>query len=474
MDQFDLIAVGGGTAGLVAAAGAASLGLQVALVEREALGGDCLWTGCVPSKALIASARLAHAMRHASELGLEGAAPCHAFERVMARMRRARARVAEHDDPERFRRLGIGVVFGAATFTGPDRVQVNGRTLTSPRIVLATGAIPSIPPIPGLAEVGFLTHASAFDQETLPGRIAIIGGGPIGLEFAQIYRRLGAEVAVIEMLPRLLPSEEPDAALAIEGVLFNEGIRVSTHARVERVERGARGEKVLHVKGRSGGVDAVVADEIFVATGRRPDTDGLNLPAAGVEIENGKVRVDDGLRTTARGIWAAGDVAGGPQFTHVADYQAKLVLRNAIFPLASKANYDAVPAVTYTDPEVASVGLTEQEARERYGHAEVYRYEFADLDRAIVDGHTTGFVRIVVRKRGKIVGATIVGSGAGELLMPIVLALKNGLPLPKLSRVIYPYPTMVEGVKRTADSYYRSKLAGRTGALLRRVVRWLT
>jgi pyruvate/2-oxoglutarate dehydrogenase complex dihydrolipoamide dehydrogenase (E3) component len=215
-------------------------------------------------------------------------------------------------------------------------------------------------------------------------------------------------------------------------------------------------------------------DEIFVATGRRPDTGTLELEAGGIETTGGAVAVDDTLRSSVRGVWAAGDVAGGPQFTHVADYQAKLVLRNAIFPLSSRADYSTVPAVTYTDPEVARVGLTEAEARERYGDVRVYGYEFADLDRAIVDGHTTGFVRVVTRGKGRIVGATIVATGAGELLMAIVVAMKQKMPLAKLSRVIYPYPTMVEAVKRTADAFYREKLDGRTGRLVRRVVRWLT
>lgn len=473
-ERFDVIAIGGGTAGLVTAAGAAGLGLRTALIERTALGGDCLWTGCVPSKALVASARLAHAMRHASALGLEDAAPRDAFRSVMARMRAARSRVATHDDPDRFRRMGIEVVFGRAKFTGADRVRVDGRTLRGRHIVIATGAVPAAPPIPGLADTGFLTHSDAFDQQTLPRRIAIVGGGPIGLEFAQVYRRLGADVTVIEMLPQLLPREEANAAALIAEVLVEEGIDVRTRASVDRVERAASGGKMVHVRDGSGQSEAVVVDEIFVATGRRPNTDALDLAAAGIATDGGAVRVDANLRSNVPGVWAAGDVAGGPQFTHVAEYQAKLVLRNAIFPFSSRADYATVPTVTYTDPEVARVGLTEREARDRYGVVEVYEYALADLDRAIVDGHTAGFVRVVTRARGRIVGATIVASGAGEMLMPTVMAMAYEIPLPKLSRLVYPYPTMVEGLKRTADSYYRRKLAGPTGDWLKRVVRWLT
>jgi pyruvate/2-oxoglutarate dehydrogenase complex dihydrolipoamide dehydrogenase (E3) component len=447
MERFDLIAIGGGTAGLVTASGGASLGLRVALVERDALGGDCLWTGCVPSKALIASARLAHAMRHASSLGLHDASPSHVFETVMERMRTARARVAEHDDPERFRKMGVDVIFGEARFVASDQIRVDGRTLQSPRIVIATGA---------------------------PARIAVVGGGPIGLEFAQVYRRLGAEVVVIEMLSQLLPAEEPKAAAILRDVLTREGIEIRTDAQLDLVETPDTGRKVLHLRNGLGRRETLLVDEIFVATGRRPDTGTLELEAGGIETTGGAVAVDDTLRSSVRGVWAAGDVAGGPQFTHVADYQAKLVLRNAIFPLSSRADYSTVPAVTYTDPEVARVGLTEAEARERYGDVRVYGYEFADLDRAIVDGHTTGFVRVVTRGKGRIVGATIVATGAGELLMAIVVAMKQKMPLAKLSRVIYPYPTMVEAVKRTADAFYREKLDGRTGRLVRRVVRWLT
>lgn len=472
MDQYDLIAIGGGTAGLVTAAGGAALGLKTALVEREALGGDCLWTGCVPSKALIASARVAQEMRTAGEWGLAPADPPHVFRMVMERMRAARATVAHHDDPERFRKLGVAVVFGAARVTAPGRVSVDGRVLESKRLVIATGALPAVPPIPGLAEAGYLTHHTAFDQNELPPRIAMLGGGPIGLEFAQIYRRLGATVTVLEMLPQLLPREEDEAAGVLADALRAEGITVLAGTKVERVEARA-GVKVVCARTADGCEVRVEVDEVFVATGRRANTDGLGLEDVGVALERGAVRVNPKLESSVKGIWAAGDVAGGPQFTHVAEYHAKLVLRNALFPFKGKTSYAAVPMVTYTDPEVARVGLTEAEARDRYGTVAGYRYDFDDLDRAIVDGRTTGFVKIVTRKNGAIVGATIVAHGAGELLMPIVVAITHGLKLPKLSGVVYPYPTMVEGVKRTADNYYRAKLSGFAGNALRRVVQWL-
>ncbi len=477
MTPFDLIAIGGGTAGLVTAAGAASLGLRAALVEREALGGDCLWTGCVPSKALIASAKLAHQMRHAAELGLEGAGASsgHAFRTVMERMRRVRARVAEHDDPERFRKMGVDVVFGSARLEAPDRVSVDGRVLQSSRIVIATGALPSAPAIEGLETAGFLTHANAFDQDELPARIAMVGGGPIGLEFAQIYRRLGAAVTVVEVLPTLLPREDPDATRLIAEVLEAEGIAIRVGYGVERVTLAADGTKVLHLRDADGGGAAHVleVDEIFVATGRPANTDGLGLEKIGVQLDRGAVKVDAALRSNVKGIWAAGDVTGGLQFTHVAEYQAKLVLRNAIFPFPRKASYATVPWVTYTDPEVARVGLTEQEAKGRFDGVKTYRYGFADLDRAIVDGHAEGFIKIVTRKQGRIVGATVVGSGAGDLILPLVMAMNARMKISRLSHLVYPYPTMAEGVKRAADSYYREQFAGRTGEWLKKVVRWL-
>jgi pyruvate/2-oxoglutarate dehydrogenase complex dihydrolipoamide dehydrogenase (E3) component len=473
MQRYDLIAIGGGTAGLVTAAGAAALGLRVALVERAALGGDCLWTGCVPSKALIASARLAHRMRHADRLGLVGAAPHHVFATVMERMRAARQRVAVHDDPERFRRMGVDVVFGGAALRAPDQVAVGERLLSAKRVVIATGARAAVPPVPGLEQAGSLTYETAFDRTALPSRIAILGGGPIGLEFAQIYRRLGAEVTVIEMLPQLLPREESEAGGLIRRRLEQEGVRVLCPATVERVVAGDGGTTVIARDGVGAGL-RLPTDEVFVATGRRPNTAGLGLEAVGVALDGDTVRVDRALRTTAKGVWAAGDVTGGPQFTHVADYHAKLVLRNAIFPFHKQTDYRAIPMVTYTDPEVARVGLTEEEARQRHGAVEVYSYELADLDRAIVDDDDVGFVKVVTTKRGKIVGATIVARHAGELLQSLVLAIAHRIPLPKLAQVVYPYPTMVEGVKRTADGYYRRWLQGPKGAWLERIAGWLT
>ena len=474
--QYDLVALGGGTGGLVTAAGAAYLGLDAAIIEKAALGGDCLWTGCVPSKALIASARLARGMDRAEELGLARPGDPGAvgdserremFPAVMERMRSARRTVAHHDDPERFRAMGVDVHFGAARFLDPHTVSVPGiGTIRSRRFVIATGAVVAVPPIPGLAEAGCWTCETVFDENELPGSIVVVGGGPIGCEFAQVFSRLGARVTIVEMMPSILNQEDPDAAAFMQDRFAAEGIDVRVDAATERVSV-EDGLKVLHIAGGA----RIAADEIFVATGRRPVTEGLGLEAAGVETRGGAVVVDERLRTTARSIWAVGDVTGGLQFTHVADHMAKTALRNAILPFPAKISYDNVPRVTFTDPEVAHVGLSQPEAEARGGVT--YRYGMDDLDRAIVDGAAAGVVKVSADRRGRVLGATIVAHGAGELILPFVLARRHGLKLSGIANTIFPYPTMVEGVKRASAEYMRSRLDTVAGRALKRVVQWL-
>jgi pyruvate/2-oxoglutarate dehydrogenase complex dihydrolipoamide dehydrogenase (E3) component len=465
--EYDLVAIGGGTAGLVTAAGSTYLGARAALVERDALGGDCLWTGCVPSKALLASARLAAHMARADELGLPPSRTTPDFREVMERMRAARERVAHHDDPERFREMGVSVHFGTARFTAPGELDVEGvGRIRSKRIVIATGARPATPSIPGLEEAGFLTHETAFDQDELPSSMIIVGGGPIGLEFAQIYRRLGADITVIEVMPGILAKEDPDVGDALRVYMEQEGVSFELGTKIQRVEVEGDDRVVVTVDGRR-----FRARGLFLATGRRPNTQGLELEGVGVDIQGGAVKVDQRLRTTASGVWAAGDVTGGLQFTHAADAMAKTVIRNALLPFSSKVDLSNVPRVTYTDPEVAHIGCSQREAEERGGT--VFRYGMDDLDRAIADGAARGFVKISADRKGRILGATILAAGAGELLMPLVLARRKGLTLPDISNTIFPYPTMVEGVKRAADAYQRARLEGPAGKVLRKVVRWL-
>ncbi len=454
--SYDLVVVGGGTAGLVTAAGAAALGATVALVERGALGGDCLWAGCVPSKALIAFAR----RRKEGSTG--------SWTDAAAWMRAARERVARHDSPERFRGMGVDVVFGPARLTSPGRVNVDGRVLKTRRLVLATGAIPSVPPIAGLEEAGYLTYQSALEQATSPESLLVLGGGPIGLEYAQTYARLGTRVTVLELLPEVLPREDPAVGRFIRERLQAEGVVVRTGVQVARV---CREGTVKAVYGADG--ERFTAAEIFVAAGRRPEVGGIEPGRAGVELDRGAVRVNRRLETTQRGIWAAGDVTGGLQFTHVADYMARIVVQNALTPLKAAADYRVVPWVTFTDPEVARVGLTLEEARAAGERCEEYGYDFVDLDRAIVDGSDSGFCKVVTRPNGRMLGATIVGRSAGELIMIVALAMRHGVPLPRLARAVFPYPTMSEILRRTADGWYRAKFGATwRGRWLRRVLRW--
>lgn len=464
---YDLVAIGGGTGGLVSAAGAAYMGLDAAIVEKSALGGDCLWTGCVPSKALIASGRLAHQMNGARALGLRPAEHPHDFRAVMERMRSARATVAHHDDPERFRKMGVAVHFGAARFTGPSTVEVDGvGAIRSKRFVIATGAVPAIPPIPGLRESGYWTYETVFDENELPESVAILGGGPIGTEFAQIFARLGSRVTVLEMAPTILIREDPDVAVFMQRLLAEEGIEVRTGAAVTAV-RSEGGRKVVETDVG----DPVAVDEVFVATGRRPFTRGLDLDAAGIRTDRGTVVVDPFLRTSARTVWAVGDVIDAMHFTHVADHMAKVALRNAILPVRTKIRYDNVPRVTFTDPEVAHVGMSEAEAVAAGGT--VYRYGMDDLDRAIVDGTAVGFVKVSADRKGKVMGATVVAHGAGDLILPFVLAKQNGLTLSAIANTIFPYPTMAEGVKRASAEFLRSRLDTPAGRTLKKVIQWL-
>jgi len=455
----DIIVIGGGTAGLVTAAGAAALGAKAALIEREALGGDCLWTGCVPSKALIAFAR---------GDGEAGRGKREGWGDAVAWLRSARDRIAPHDSPERFRGMGVDVILSAARLAGPERVELADRRLRAKRIVLATGSEPAAPPIPGLNDAGFLTNVTAFDQPALPARLIMLGGGPIGLELAQTYHRLGSTVTVLERLPEVLPREDPEVGRFVRERLEHEGITIVTGFAAERVTCEASLKVVHGADGRR-----VAGNEIFVATGRRPNTRDAEPERAGVELANGAVRVNARLETTARGIWAAGDVTGGLLFTHVADYMAKIVVRNALTPFPAKADYRVVPWVTFTDPEVARVGLTAAEAEARGERVATFRASFSELDRAIVDGATVGFSKVVTRPNGRILGATIVGRGAGELIMELALAMRYGITLPALAREIHPYPTMSEIVKRTADEWYRTRYTGtRAARLVQRVVRW--
>ncbi len=476
VDNFDIIAIGGGTAGLVTAAGAAGLGARAALIERDRLGGDCLWTGCVPSKALVSSAKLAHKLDNAASFGLRSGEPVEIRAReVLASVRRARAQIQPHDDPDRFRAMGVDVVTGSsARFVSEHEVDAGGRRMRARRFVIATGSRAAVPPIPGLEDAGYFTHAEAFDRDTIPRSLAVVGGGPIGVELAQAFRRLGAEVTIVEMLDRLLVREEPELADLLTGRLREEGIRIRTGCSVTQVERaGARRRVTISPQGASGPTEGggpsegraetLEVDEILVAAGRTANTEGLGLDAAGVETSGGWIAVDSKLRTSRKRIFAAGDVTGGYLFTHVADHEARAVVQNALFPLRTSVDYSVIPWCTYADPELARVGLTEEEARDRHGSAaSSHVYDLAGLDRAIVERAALGRVKIVAGRGGRILGGHILAPNAGTMISEVALAMKAGVKLGALSSLVHPYPTMSEGVRRAADAYRRSLLTGLT------------
>jgi pyruvate/2-oxoglutarate dehydrogenase complex dihydrolipoamide dehydrogenase (E3) component len=467
--KYNLVVVGAGTAGLVSAAGAAGLGAKVALVERHLLGGDCLNVGCVPSKALISAARVAAQARTAAAFGVRVGAVEVDFAAVMERMRRLRSRIAPNDGVERFTKLGVDVYLGHGKFTGPTTLSVDGRTLEFARAVIATGARAAAPPIPGLDAAGYLTNETLFRLTTLPRRLAVIGGGPIGCEMAQSFARFGSAVTLLEAFGRILGREDVDAAALVARRMIADGVRVVCDAAIARVERHGA-EKILHYEA-GGATHALVCDEILVGVGRAPNLDDLGLEAAGVAQQRTGVTVDDHLATTNPRIYAAGDIASRYQFTHTADALARIVLRNALFAGREKASALIVPWCTYTSPEVAHVGLTEAEAIARGMPVTTITTPLAEVDRAILDGEDDGFVRIhLARGSDRILGATIVAAHAGEMISEITMAMTGGVGLGKIATAIHPYPTQAEAIRKSGDAYNRTRL---TPFVKRLFARWL-
>ncbi|HEX9799909.1 MAG TPA: mercuric reductase [Thermoanaerobaculia bacterium] len=472
--RYHLVVVGAGTAGLVTAAGAAGLGARVALVERGLMGGDCLNVGCVPSKALLASAHAAAEARRGSERGLLGGhATAVDFAAVMERMRRIRASLAPHDSAERFRALGVDVFLGAARFRSPREIAVGDAVLRFARAVVATGARPFVPEIPGLAEAGFLTNETVFNLERLPARLLVVGAGPIGCELAQAFARFGSRVTMIDIASRALPREDADAAATVAAALARDGVELRLATGLARVGRAGAARRATLAAG--GGEETLEVDEILVAIGRRPNVDGLGLDAAGVRHGQQGVEVDAYLRTSNPRVLAAGDVASPWQFTHAADAAARVAIQNALFPRFKKrARLDGVPRVTYTDPELAQVGVSPEEAAASGRRLAVVEIPFAEVDRARLEGETEGSVRIVVEaKTGAIRGATIVGHGAGELVSEVSVAMAGRLPLGALANVIHPYPTRAEALRQAADQWNRRRLTPATRRWLARYLRLL-
>ena len=459
MERYDLAVIGGGTAGLVASAVSAGIGARTALVERHRLGGECLWTGCVPSKALIRSASVLATLRRAGEYGIHGVSGEADFARVMERVRRIIETIEPHDSPERFRGLGVDVTLGSARFLSPEEAEVDGRRVRAKRWIIATGSRTAVPPIPGLEEAGYLTHETVWSLSARPERLVVLGGGPIGAEMAQAFARLGSRVTLVEMADQLLGNEDPEMAAVLRRALEREGVAVLLRTKAASV-KAADGVRTVAVEG-PGGAEEVAADAILVATGRRANVEGFGLERLGVEADAKGIAVDASLRTSARNVWAAGDVVGPYRFTHVADYQARLAATNALFPVRRKADYRVVPWCTFTEPEIARVGLTEAEARERFGPGvDVFRYEHDHLDRALCDGEEAGLTKLVVDPKGKLVGAHIAGARAGESIHVAVLAMRQRMKLSDLSGMIHVYPTYPESLKRSADAALRARFSG--------------
>jgi pyruvate/2-oxoglutarate dehydrogenase complex dihydrolipoamide dehydrogenase (E3) component len=462
---FDLAVIGAGSGGLTAAAAAARLGQSVVLFERGEMGGDCLNTGCVPSKALLAAAKAAQAARGNAAMGIGAAEPDINFAGVMDHVASVIAAIAPHDSAERFEGLGVTVVRAAARFAGRNSLEAAGKAYRARRIVIATGSRAAVPPIPGLSDCPYFTNETLFANRTLPRHLLVIGGGPIGLEMAQAHRRLGSEVTVIEAATPLA-KDDPELAAVVLDALRREGVVIRSGEGVVKAEKTAGGV-VLEL---SGG-DRITGSHLLVAAGRIANTEGLNLEAAGITANRQGIRVDKRLRTSNRLVYAVGDVAGGPQFTHTAGQQAGLVIRHALFRLP--ISYDAAftPWVTYTDPELAHAGLSEAEARRRYGSSvRVVAAAFARNDRARAEGATAGMVKIIAGPRGRILGAGIAGAHAGDLIAPYVLAVNKGLTLRDLLGLTLPYPTLGETGKQAALSAYEDLAAS---PVLRRVLGFL-
>lgn len=467
MDSVDTVVMGGGTAGLTVAAGMAALGISVALVEKDHLGGDCLNWGCVPTKALIRSAAIAQQVRDARPYGIHAELRAVLLPAIMARVAAIKAEIGQRDSAERLASLGVQVLSGSAEIRTTDTVAVEDRILRTRRIVIATGSRPSMPAVPGLAEAEPWTHVEALQMPAVPTSAVILGGGPIGLEFAQILSRLGAQVTVVEMAPEVLPREDPEAAAIVRTALEHEGVRFTLSAHVMKVQGRAPACTIWVEK--DGQELSVTAERILVATGRRPTVEIPGLSGLGVQVNPRGLGVDGYFRTAVPHVWAAGDVVGGLQFTHVAAAQAKLVVRNALFPVKSRLRTQTIPWTIYTDPELAHVGMTEAEARDQHGAVAVYRFPFATVDRAVIDGRTEGHVKMITDVRGHLLGAHVVGVDAGNLLQEVVLALDAGIAVGRLAQVIHPYPSRTEGILKAAEEYWRQRLfaEGAVSSLLR-------
>ncbi|MHB8173559.1 MAG: mercuric reductase [Nitrospirota bacterium] len=465
--MYNLVIIGAGTAGLVAAEVAASVGAKVALIEKRLIGGDCLNLGCVPSKTIISSSRVFEEVREAGSHGVKVICGAEAdFPAVMERMRRLRARISRHDSAARFKDMGVDIFLGAGKFTGPHSAMVGETELKFKKALISTGARPFIPPVEGLSTAGYLTNENVFSLTVRPARFGVLGGGAIGCEMAQAFQRLGSRVTVLQRGRRLMETEDPDASAIIHEVFRREGIRVVLgDKKVTKIERRGA-EKIIFLEGADGIIEELAVDEVLVSVGRAPNVDGLGLEAAGVEFDvRTGVKVDKHLRSTNRDIFAAGDVCLKFKFTHTANYAARVVVANALLSARRRFETRSIPWCTFTDPEVAHVGLCPEDGLE----ADTFRKDFSEIDRTVLEGEEDGFVKTHVKKgTDKILGATIVAKNAGDMIAEIALAMQGGIGLRKISETVHPYPTRAEAIKRVADDYMLSRL---TPGIRRRLAR---
>ena len=474
---YNVVVIGAGTAGLVSAAGTAGLGGRVALIERNLMGGDCLNFGCVPSKALISSTRLIQQIRESEKWGLDRQEPQFVFEKIFARMRERRAKIAPNDSQERFESLGVDVFHGEARFTSPHEIEVNGRRLRGKNFIIATGSRAAIPKIEGIDTVPYFTNETIFDElKERPENMIVLGGGPIGCELAQTFRRLGVEVTIAQRGDQLLPREDRDVAEFLERRLINEGVRIIKNADTRSVATSDAGKVAVEFLDRQSGRIAertFFAGALLVAIGRTPNVRSLDLKSAGVDVNERGLCVNDYLQTSKRHIYAAGDVIGPFLFTHMADAHARVAVRNIVVPfqfLRQKMDYSVVPWCTYVDPEIAHVGLGEKEARQKNAEYDLFVVPLEDVDRAVVESEEAGFAKILTAKGSdKILGAIIVAPHAGDLLHEFVLAMKAGIGLGTIASTIHAYPTFAELARKAGDKYNKTRLTPRA----KRIFAWL-
>jgi dihydrolipoamide dehydrogenase len=471
--KYNLVVIGAGTAGLISAIGTAGMGGKVALIEKHLMGGDCLNVGCVPSKCLISSSRIVAEIKRAAEFGTSVDGYKVDFPAVMERMRRLRSKISDNDSAKRYTEFGVDVFIGEGRFTSSNTVDVDGQTLKFSKAVIATGARAFAPPIQGLAGAGFLTNETVFSLTELPKHLAVVGGGPIGCELAQAFRRLGSEVTIIEMSKQFLTREDPDAAAILANSFKRDGIDIRLDSRVTLVEKAGT-EKILHIE-TDGKKDTITVDQILVGAGRVPNVQGLGLERVGVNFDERQgVQVNDRLQTTNPKIFAAGDICSQYKFTHTADAAARIVLRNALFPFGrGKMSALTVPWCTYTDPEIAHVGLYEHDAKAKGIEIDTFSHGLEHNDRAIAEGQNEGFVKIHVKKgTGKILGATIVAAHAGEMISEISLAMVGKVGLGTIGNTIHPYPTQAEAIKAVGNAFSRSRFTPRIAGIFKKWLSW--